>query len=127
MCLDYAITTRPQGKYSTAYKLLEWDWEMQCWVTAIRRIEAKQLLIARGKPITRRGSRLTESPAVLHGGAIHCYRTYEAAHASYLYQNFKTTTDIFQVIGSGHVAHNETEIAFRQIKFVDRLEEWYIP
>ena len=67
---------------------------------------------SRGKDITK--------------GAIHCYRTKSEAKASWIICGHESIYEIFKVEGIGEIAHNDTEVAFKEIKFVDTVDDWEI-
>lgn len=122
MCLLCPIKTPPEGDYKTAWKVLEWDPYSEKWVTPHRRADATQTLEAFGKPDFDRYGH------ALHGGAIHCFRTKQLAiREARAYNSYINRYDVFEVHGIVHVAHNGTEIAFRKVKFKDKLSEWYVP
>ncbi len=92
------------------------------WFTPIRYIRPKNnKLKARGKLDLE----ATSAPWYkLYGGVIHCYKTKRAALDSIMYaSNFQ---DVFEVIGKTPIAHTTNQIAFKEIEFVDNLDEWEI-
>lgn len=72
----------------------------------------------------------------LSGWAIHCFRS-EAEAKFYLRCGLRLTAthpfneelqawEIFKVVGKRPVAFNESQIAFREIEFVDTINDWEI-
>ena len=60
----------------------------------------------------------------LEGGAIHCYRTKQDAKVATKY--YYSCREIFKVKGKKPVAYNDTEIAFKEVEFVDTINDWEI-
>lgn len=98
-------------KQVVAYKVLYWNgvrkrWETPCECTPIK----SKTLIAKGK---------SSDDGIIDGGAIHCFKTKKDA------DQWKYPDEvIFKVVGKGLVGHNNTEIAFREIEFVDDPTQW---
>jgi len=63
----------------------------------------------------------------IDGGAIHCYRTKREAERSWLMEpGYDYSCVIFKVEGIDQVGHNDKEIAFKKVKFVDTINDWEI-
>ncbi len=65
----------------------------------------------------------------LESGAIHCFRRKKDAQQHWLMErslSFMNDREIFEVKGIGYVNHNGTEIAFKEIEFVDNINDWEI-
>ncbi len=98
-------------KQVVAYKVLMWDSYKKLWRTPCEYDPIKsKTLIAKGKP---------SEDGIISGGAIHCFKTEKAAN------QWKTHDEvIFKVVGKGLVGHSGTEIAFKEIEFVDDPTQW---
>ncbi len=56
---------------------------------------------------------------ILHGGAIHCYRTKLEAEATIT----RSYHRVFEVKGTNPIGYTDSQIAFEEIEFVDDLSK----
>ena len=101
------------------------------WITPVRgypvdvksgRLDA----ILTGKPLVSNeaqfiGSFVIRDKPRVNGGAIHCWRTKELAK-----RNSGSCDIVLKVTGRHHVAHNEDEIAYQEIRWKSRYWFWLI-
>ncbi len=116
MCMSNVSRGKLNVKY--AWKVLSYNPYRACWRTPLqdRNIYNNQL-IAVGR-CNNRGN--------IESGAIHCFRTKKDAVQSQLYSGWEFESSIFKVEGIGEVGHNDKEVAFKHIKFVDTVGDWEI-
>jgi len=109
MCMDNLID-EPTDQ-TTAWKVMKLnngEWRTPC----LRQKPVDNKLVAKGEPNIKNKS--------LAGGAIHCFKSHTDAWRYVLYG---VREHIFKVRGSGLVAHNKDQIAFREVEFVENLDD----
>lgn len=111
---------RKELKTRTAWKILEYYRYYEKWKTPYQSEPVKNnKLIAKGKIDIKSPEYLCSGSCELHGGAIHCYRTRKEAKKNCMFWQA-----IFKVVGTGYIAHNNEQIAFKSVKFVDNVDDW---
>lgn len=126
MCLISQKNLKPL-KTQYAWKILEYDPHSKVWQTPYRgMIVTNNKLKAKGRKKIVDYKELIE----LSGGAIHCFRNKNVARKRldcyYRFLNNRCMMDVFKVKGKGYILHNLTEIAFKEIEFLDNVNDYYI-
>lgn len=127
MCLENAQFKQPENS-DIAYKLLYWYESYQRYQTPVTSItvDITKPFVAAGRPkYDKYRYKLFGIPTPfvkeyrLQGGAIHCYRNLDELKFYFKFHYGK----IFKVKGTGYIAHNDREIAFKQIEFLEEIKE----
>ncbi len=123
MCLLFRKNQSKPKNYSKAFKFMKWDGSK--WVTPFLRVDVPQNGIMDDvlKDCDIKDHFYNKSFSRLDGGAIHCYRTKKAAISSFGYSHVVGGA-VFEVKGTKPVAWNNTEIAFKKIKFVENPHDY---
>ena len=110
-------------KINHAWKVLEYDKNKKEWFTPFQyEIVRNNILVAKGEISPGASGR------GIGKGVIHCYRTKKAAKKSWIMQKDYSPylVDVFKVVGKDLVGYNDKEVAFKEVEFVDNVDDWEI-
>lgn len=126
MCLSNIEIDSKKKKLKkiVAWKVLEYRQDQ--WVTPYQREPVREnKLKAVGLPKIEDDYDFDNGRFIkqLHGGAIHCYKTRALARDA---MSGNSRRAVFQVVGKGYIGENDEDIAFKEIKFLDKVDDWCI-
>lgn len=132
MCLDVEISLskffkQPKEKY--AWKVLRYLPMRRYWATPYFHNQVDCNILCANRKNPQFDIDNINWPHILlslEGGAIHCFRTKKLAQDHIKNHLDDHYCDVFKVIGKNYIIHNETEIAFHEIKFVENPNDYYI-
>lgn len=121
--MAFCCTNRTRSVSSRAWKVMLYDRDHEVWATPYRAVPVRgRVLAAEGSPHFLKGWAGRD----LYGGAIHCFRQkWEADwHVTSWFRGRPAA--VFEVKGSGYIAHTNWEVAFKSVTFIDNPDDWEI-
>jgi len=129
MCMSNLIVDKSKKRKETvAWKMMVYDRVLKEYLTPYQYTRIKNNKLKTRDKIDIRtedySDWLAGEPVEvkrLYGGAIHCFKTREYARKWRSHRPRRTRYKLFKVVGTRYVGENDTQIAFREIEFLDKV------